>query len=157
MFDTPQMMTYTSCTEIPNLGYAPSGDSNLEPLWLITDADAHVEMKTVPQRRGGTRYGVDPGLNPESVVLWPGGVFEGHMKWRGGEFEGGAVIGGQIATAMFNPTSLELMKLFAHEARRQFTRIGSFFVGPEAEQLLDAGYRLTQSIRSPRECDLSRN
>lgn len=150
MSDTPDFATFTSCLEIPNLGYAPSGQGVGEPFWLITDAHTEVEIETVPQRRGGVRYGVDPGLNPESVVLWPGGVFEGHVKWRGGEFNGGAVIDGQLATAMFNPTSIELLNLFALEARRQFKRIKSFFVGPQAEQLLDAGYRLAHSIKSVR-------
>jgi hypothetical protein len=157
MFDSAEIPTYTSCLAIASLGCAPSGESIGEPFWLITDADATVSIKTVPQHRGGVRYGVDPGLKPESVVLWPGGVFEGHIKWRGGEFNGGAVIDGQIATAMFNPTSMELMNLFAREAKRQFKRIKSFFVGPQAEQLFDAGYRLAHSIKSPRECDLSRN
>lgn len=157
MSDTPIVVTFTSCLHIPNLGCAPSGDSNLEPFWLITDAHANVEIESVPQRRGGVRYGIDPGLNPESVVIWPGGVFEGHVKRPGREYSGKAVIAGQIATAMFNPTSLELMNLFAREAKRHFTRIKSFFVGPQAEQLWDAGCRLAHGITSPTECDLSRN
>lgn len=146
MFDVPETTTLASGLQIPNLGLAPSGDHNLEPFWLITDANVNVEMEVVPQRRGGTRYGIDPGLNPESVVIWPGGVFEDSC-----------VIAGQIGTAMMNPTSMQLLNLFAREIRRQFKRIKSFFVGPEAEQLLDAGYRLTHSVKSPGECDLSRN
>jgi hypothetical protein len=52
---------------------------------------------------------------------------------------------------------MELLNLFAREMRRQFKRIKSFFVGPEAEQLFDAGYRLAHSAKSPAECDLSRD
>lgn len=157
MFDVPGKNEFASGSQIPGLGLARSGDSNGEPFWLVTDAHAHVTVETVPQRRGGTRYGIDPGLNPESVVIWPGGEFAGRAKWPGGEFEGRAVIAGQIGTAMMNPISMELMNLFTREVRRHFNRIKSFFVGPEAEQLLDAGYRLTTSVKSPKEIDLSRD
>src|SRR5947209_8573169 len=101
MFDSPEITTFTSGLNIANLGFAPSGDSNHEPFWLLTDADEKVEIKVVPQRTGGTRYGIDPGLNPESVVIWPGGVFQNT-----------AIIAGQLATAMINPTSMALMNLF---------------------------------------------
>ena len=49
---------------------------------------------------------------------------------------------------MINPTSIELLNLFAREIHRQFKRIKSFYVGPEAEQLLDAGYRLTHGVKN---------
>jgi hypothetical protein len=145
MFDSPETSTFASGLQIPNLGLAPSGESNLEPFWLITDNRAQIEVKAVPQRHGAIRYGIDPGLNPESVVFWPGGVFEDSC-----------VIAGQIGTAMINPTSMEVLNLFTREIRRQFKRMKSFFVGPEAEQLLDAGYRLTHGIGTAKECDLSR-
>jgi hypothetical protein len=91
MFDSPEMVVLTSGLQIPNLGFAPSGDSNLEPFWLVTDRDARVEVEAIPQRRGGIRYSIDPGLNPESVVIWPGGVFEQSC-----------VIDGKIGTGMIN-------------------------------------------------------
>ena len=146
MSDVPEAVTLTSGFQIPNLGFAPSGTHNGEPFWLITDANAKVELEAIPQKRGGTQYGIDPGLHPESVFIWPGGVFEKSC-----------VIAGRIGTGMINPVSMELLNLFAREMRRQFKRIKSFFVGPEAEQLLDAGYRLAHSVKSPRECDLSRD
>ena len=116
-----------------------------------------MQVRAVSQRRGGIRYAIDNELNPESVFIWPGGGFDGRAKWPGGGFEGRAVIAGQIGTGMINPISMELMNLFTREIRKQFKRIKSFFVGPEAEQLLDAGYRLTHGVGTARECDLSRN
>jgi hypothetical protein len=113
---------------------------------LITKVGAKVKVEVVPQRRGGSRYGIDPGLNPESVVMWPGGVFKDRC-----------VIAGRVGTGMINPASMELLNLFAREIHRQFRQIKSYFVGPEAEQLLDAGYRLTHGVGTARECDLSRN
>ena len=146
MFDAPEMTAFESGLQIPNLGRAPSGEHTLEPFWLVTDADAKVEVRAVPQRRGGTRYGIDPGSNPESVVIWPGGVFEDSC-----------IITGRVGTGVINSASMELFNLFAREIRRQFRQIKSFFVGSEAEQLLDAGYRLTHGVKATKECDLSRD
>ena len=42
MFDTPETTTFASGLQIPNLGFAPSGEHTLEPFWLITDAGAKV-------------------------------------------------------------------------------------------------------------------
>lgn len=156
MCDAPQMNTFTSGLQIPNLGFAPSGEHGLEPFWLITGADAKVELEAVPQRRGGMRYGINPEQYPESVFMWPGGVFDGRAKWPGGAFEGRAVIAGRIGTGMVNPASMELLNLFAREIRRRFKLIKSYYVGPDAEQLLDRGYRLTPGVRSAKESDLSK-
>ena len=38
MFDSPETTTFTSALQIPNLGFAPSGEHTHEPFWLITDA-----------------------------------------------------------------------------------------------------------------------
>jgi len=145
MFEAPETITFASGLQLPNLGFTPTGEHTLEPFWLITDANTKVQVEVVPQRHGGTRYGIDPGLNPESVVIWPGGVFEKSC-----------VIAGQVGTAMINPISTELVNLFARQIRRYFKRIKSFYVGPEAEQLFDAGYRLTHGVKTATVSDLSR-
>jgi len=156
MFDSPEPRTLVSGLEIPNLGHARSGEPNLEPFWLITRADSRIKVESVPQRRGGTRFSVDAELNPESVVLQPGGVFEGIARWPGRSYEGRAVVAGQIGTATPNEVSLELAKQFAVAIRKRFIRIKSSYVGSEAERLFGAGWRLTPGIRSAEICDLTR-
>jgi hypothetical protein len=146
MFDSPELNEFSSGLKIPNLGLAPSGTSNLEPFWLVTDAHSEIIVKSVPQRRGGVRYGIDPGLNPESVIVWPGG-----------NFDRSTLIAGQIGTGVINPESTKLFNLFIQVFRKRFNRIRSYFVGPEAEQLLDQGGRLTWNSRSPQTRDLRRN
>jgi hypothetical protein len=145
MFDAPETNTFASGTQLPNLGFAPSGEHGFEPFWLIVDADKEVQVEVVSQRRGGSRYCIDQRLNPESIVIWTGGVFENSC-----------IVAGQIGTAIFNKTSLELLNLFVRELRGQFERIKAFYVGPEAERLLDAGYRLTHGVGTARTSDLSR-
>lgn len=145
MSDQPTRPELTSGTEIPNLGFAPSGFQMLEPFWLITDRDTTIDVEVVPQRRGGVRYCVDNRRQPEAVLMWTGGIYQDSC-----------VINGEIRTGAINPGSMALLNLFVREIRRRFSRIKAFYVGPEAERLLDAGYRLTQDYRYERDRDLTR-
>jgi hypothetical protein len=146
MSEVPETVVLASGLEIPNLGSAPSGDHNHEPWWLVIAPDVQVNVESIPQRRGGIRYAIDQRINPQSVIFSGGGVYEDSC-----------VIDGNVGTCNDDPVSNEIVNLFAREIRRQFTRIKSFFVGREAEQLLDSGYRLTIGVNSSREIDLSKS
>jgi len=143
--DSPEVVTLSSGLQIPNLGIAESGDWNHNQWWLLMKPSATVQTRTISLRRGGTRYAIDQRLNPNSIAFEPGGIFQDNV-----------VIGGTAGTISDEPVSRELINLFTRETRRQFTRIRSFFVGPEAEKLLDKGYRLTTDTRSTQEYDLAR-
>lgn len=145
MFDTPAPMTVLSALEIPNLAIAPVGEYIIGPCWLVLDPFSDVEVRAIPQQRGGIRYAIDQLINPQSVTIRPGGVFENS-----------AVISGEVATCTNEPFSLDLMKLFARHIRRRFTRVRGNWVGKDAERLWNAGYRLTTSVKRPKEYDLAR-
>ena len=142
MADTPVRMIVTSGSQIPNLGFAPSGDSNLEPVWLVLDSSAGIKVVSIPQIRGGVRYKVEHGHTP--VFIWPGGVYDNFC-----------VVAGHVETGVVNEFTKNLFELFSGSIRDKFTRIREFWVGHEAQKLFDSGYRLTQSIGAPRESDLS--
>jgi ribosomal protein S4 len=141
--NSPSMFAVQSYKLIPDLGVAVRGDQVHEASYIVLNADEQVTIREVPQRRGGVMYAIDQQANPTSIAFRPGGVYQ-HS----------AVIAGQAGTCTDDPTSHELANLFAREIRRQFKRIKSFFVGPEAERLLDAGYRLTIGVTTSREIDL---
>jgi hypothetical protein len=131
---------------MPNLGIAMHGDQVHESSYLVADVDTQVAIREVPQRKGGSLYAIDQKANPRTIALRPGGVFKTV-----------AIIAGEISTCTDDPISREMVNLFAREIRRRFKRIKSFYVGPEAEQLFDAGYRLTIGVNTPKEIDLSRD
>jgi hypothetical protein len=135
-----------SWPEIPSLGVVSRGNLNQEVRYLVVGSETDVAVRAVPQPRRAMLYAVDQKANPQSIGFWPGGVFEGL-----------AVLAGEVSTCSDDAFSCELLALFAREIRRQFKRIKSAFVGLEAEQFLDAGYRLTTNVISPREYDLSRD
>lgn len=146
MFDSPTIHSIPSGSEIPNLGLAPSGTYNGEPFWLITRADKSVEVETVPQRGGGVRYCVDNRRNPDSILLWPGGLYD-H----------GCLIAGRFGTGLRNPAVDELMRVFRTPISKTFAKVKSYLLGPEALGMFNSGCRLTGNAKSPRNLDLSRD
>jgi hypothetical protein len=113
--------------------------------YLLFAPGTSVEIRRVEQRRGGVRYAVDQLANPKTVGLRPGGQFEG------------CIIAGQLGTASDDPSSLELFRFISKQARRLFTKVKAFYVGKEASELLDKGWRLTTDVKSPPLYDLKRD
>jgi hypothetical protein len=146
LFDSPEIAPKQSLLNIPNLGAVGSGDPNHEPKYLIADSGQPLEGRTVPQRRGGIKYAIDQRENSKTIVFQPGGTLRE-----------GCLIAGQFGTVSNEARSLELFNLFEMETRRQFTRIKSDYVGTEAAELLDAGWRLTGNATSPAIYDLKRD
>jgi hypothetical protein len=119
-----------------------SGDSVQNKSYLVFPSDCPPAARLVKLKNGGVRYLLDQYINPESIVLRPGG----HL--------GQSVISGQAGTASTHPTSTRLFKALKRAVRSLFTQVGSYWVGKEAELLLRSGARLTASTASPAEYDL---
>lgn len=134
---------FDSALQVPDLGVAREGDQSRETFFLVTNANTDVEVQTVPQRRGGILYFIDQERNPRSIVLRPGGLFQNEC-----------IIAGQVGTASTDEESEDLLKLFSKAIRKKFVKINSYYVGQEANHLLDSGMRLTTGVRSPVEYDL---
>lgn len=146
LFPYDEPIVCRSICDIENFGIASTGDQNLELTFLILERNRRINVRTVPQRRGGLKYAVDQLENPESVAFTPGGDFEGRV-----------LISGRIGTANKNEKSLYLLRLIGEEIRREFEKIRAFFVGRQAVSALDSGVRLTASIAAPTRTDLRRN
>ena len=136
---------FDSSQQLPNLGIAMMGDQNREPFYLVTDENIAVEARAVPQRRGGMRFSFDQQANPRSIILRPGGAFQGKF-----------LIAGQLGTCSPDEESVNLIKLFAKVLRQRFSKVRSYFVGEEALRLLEDGMRLTTSVLAPVEYDLKK-
>jgi hypothetical protein len=137
---------FDSSAHIPHVGCAMVGDHNREPFYLVIDSAIEAEARTVQQRNGETRFFFDQQLNPRSVVLKPGGVYQQTF-----------IIAGQIGTGTSAKESEDLLKVFAKELRRQFSKVKSYYVGNEALRLLDGGLRLTTNVQAPVEYDLRKD
>lgn len=145
LFDSPSVEGRESLLDEPDIGTLTSGDPNHERRFLIADREVSISVREVPQRRGGVKYAVDQQSNPKTVAFVPGGSF-------GPSF----LLAGQVGTISADPSSINLYESIRSEIRRMFTKIKTAYVGPEAEALLDAGWRLTASSKTPAIYDLKR-
>lgn len=145
MFDSPDIVAVSSLLDNPNLGQTTVGDAMQTVCYVVTSREAAIEVRPVPQRRGGIRYAIDQAVNPATITLRPGGAY-GNI----------CLLAGQMGTISEDPSSLNLYRAFSKEARKQFEKIGPYYVGKEAAELLDKGWRLTTGVKSPTLYDLRR-
>lgn len=145
LFENASLKVHDSLLGLESLGFNPGGSHVTGDCFLIVDRAEEINVRKVPQRRGGIRYAVDQLANPKSIVFWPGGLYQNK-----------GLISGSIGTASDNADSIALYREFAQTLKRGFERIREYWVGPEASRLLDGKMRLMQNYKSPPEFDLKR-
>ena len=116
------------------------------PAYLVTEVGAEVTLRPLPPYNGRNRWSVDLLANPESTVLRHGGMFKDNVLLRG-----------EVRTANKTTAAQRLQRAFAAAIRKHFVKVQAFYVGPEAEALLDSGCRLTAAEQCPPEYDLRRS
>ena len=144
-FERPPQERYSAHGEVPSLGVATSDASVTCQSYLVIAHDTNLNLRPIVRRDGSRVFAIDQLLNPDSIALNPGGRRHADV-----------VIAGEVGTASDSATSVSLMKSFDTALRKTFRRIRAFRVGPKAEQLLDAGARLTVDIHASRSLDLAR-
>jgi hypothetical protein len=140
----PQPPIFASGANIPDLGTADNDASIACDSYLILDRSTDVQVRHVQPRDGTTSFFVDQLINPDSIVIAAGGIRTP-----------GVLLSGRVGTASDSPRSQALMKLFAAPLRKRFRKVGAFWAGPDALTELERGTRLTMSVGSPAEYDLS--
>ena len=120
---------------------------NIQPFrtYLAFDRGASIETRKVPQRDGSMRYAVQLD-SIHGVSIYSGALIEGRR-----------LLAGQIAPFGEEVSSSEIYALIAKVVRSRFEKIKSFYVGPEAVQLLESGVRLAPTAKSPEIYDLARS
>ncbi|MBC7928242.1 MAG: hypothetical protein H7039_21565 [Bryobacteraceae bacterium] len=143
LFQEEQRPIILSLSSLESLGTAATGDASHEPTYLVGHALAAINIRRVPQRKGGTRFAVDQLNNLGTIVFRPGGKY----------FDS-AVISGLAGTVRDEPISKELLTAFSAEIRSRFTAVKECWVGPAALRNLREGARLTNAVTAQPEYDL---
>ncbi len=130
---------------IPALGQAANDDTMHCPAYVVTQSIEAISIRAIPQRSGGVLFAVDQLSCPHSIILRPGGLFDRK-----------AIISGSCGTTTNTDVSKRLFTVWSLAFKDQFRRVRSFMVGPEAERLLDEGFRLTSRMSAPQSHDLSK-
>ena len=137
---TPTPLTFPTVSVIPDIGIASNPSAINCRTFLISQRNCTIRPRPVSEY-----YVFDQLLNPETVTFTPGGLWGGEI-----------LLHGRFATASSAGPSLKLMTVLRSVMRSNYTKIKAFYVGKEAEIMLDGGKRLTISAQSPRTIDLSR-
>jgi hypothetical protein len=142
----PAPLTFSSLTQVPDLGVARSGDHMTGHCYLVVDAAAQVPVLAVTQKSGQVQHMIDLDRAPPALILRTGGVFGERV-----------LVAGNVGPVGQREESLALYRAYASELLRRFEKIKAYQVGPEAVRLLDTGWRMvTISVRSPAGYDLRR-
>lgn len=137
--------TYPSAEMIPDLSIAHAGDQNHNPFYMLIESGVTPITYSVKQRRGGVHVFLNQSSHLRSIILVPGGLHGDNC-----------VIAGNASNISTDPWARDLYKFVAKAIRKEFTKVRSYYVGRHAEHLLDEGWRLTSSVKSLTEYDLSR-
>lgn len=142
----PEATSYGCGNDLPTLREPAPAEASVNcPSYLITETQCPVVLRELPPYNGQSRWAVDQLLNPDSTVLWHGGIYQGKL-----------LLHGRVATASKSSVAQSLQRAFDSQLRKHFVRIKAFYVGSHAEKLLDSGFRLAGAAQSPSEYDLSR-
>ena len=144
LFDSPSPSTVLSGSSIPTLGDEASQSSALSATYLITAQGTPIHVRSVQQKAGGTKYAVDQLINPNSITITHGGLYSPTV-----------LIAGRVATASNSAFAVSLQSAFSRAIAKSYTRIQSYWVGPDALAHMQRGGRLTFSVSAPPEYDLA--
>jgi hypothetical protein len=128
--------------DIPDLGVAKDGWVLREDRWYVFDRSTHVVVDEVQRPGRSSRYFVGTRLNPDAVLIVPGG----RLGERG-------IVQGTINPVSPSERALSVFKCLKKVFQRTFTDAGGVLVGPEALLLYRSGMRLASSLHSPPESD----
>ena len=145
-FHEPTVRSFLTARDLPTLfEQSPSGSAATGPAYLLTEATTAILLRKLSPYDGEPRWVVDQLDNSDSTVLRHGGYFESNI-----------LLNGEVRTSSKSAVATSLQRALDAAIRKRFVRIQSFYVGKQAEVLLDSGHRLVHSVKSPREYDLRR-
>ncbi|GEN73747.1 hypothetical protein [Chryseobacterium lathyri] len=146
LLDSREVPKYNSIFDTPNVGIALSGDWNRIDTYMILKSSTELNIREVPQIKGGMKFAVDQMVNRKSIELKLGGIFQE---------KGNIIVAGRVASISDDRDSKELYNLFSSKIKKNFKKIDVFYVGNIAEKKLQEGWRLVTNENSPKEYDLT--
>jgi hypothetical protein len=143
--ESSELRTVAKGADIPTLRDVMEAPNAIAcPSYLVTVQGAPIHVREVPQESGGTRYAVDQLINPDSITFSHGGFFSPEilLLWTDRHCFG---------FCSCEDTVSRLLRGSCQVVRPN----RSILVGPQANELLRKGCRLTMGANSPKEYDLA--
>jgi hypothetical protein len=120
------------------------GKLNIRCAGRWVSQEAQVVVREMNRTTGGAGYFIDQLENPILVVFAPGGLFGKKV-----------LLSGSIDSVSQGKEAQSLKGKFEYRMKKHFSKRGADYVGSEAEQLRQQGFRLTGAVQSPPKLDLS--
>lgn len=144
LFDESVTEVFTSLVSLDGFGFNRTGNTTLGDCFLVVLDGEKPNCEPIPQRKGCIKYSFDQAMNPGSVMFWPGG-----------HYDDTTLLPGCVSTISSSENALKVFGLFRETIRKSSKKVGVYYVGEQAFELLQNGARLTPlGVRSPREADL---
>jgi len=143
LFNEPSITCYKTVSEIPNFGVSLEGDWNKDRRFLVMPSTLPLNIREIPQRKGGIKHAVDALENQISICFQ-----------FGGNFQDNAIICGSCDSTFPSDFSEQIFSFFSLKIRKAFKKIEGFYVGNDAEQKLQLGWRLVTNVKLSKDFDL---
>lgn len=145
LFDESGIVHYNSIFEKMDIGFTDKANWMSDDNFLVIPRNLILNVRDVPQKKGGIKYAVDQSTNMKSICIQLGGIYVKKDK---------VLVAGKLSTIAEESTSLELYGFFSKKIKKAFRKIEEFNVGKEAEEKLHSGWRLVLDERRKEEYDL---
>jgi hypothetical protein len=137
-----EITVFETGTDIPDLGTASGDQQAACDSFLVCEGNVEIRLRRI-RGNDGDRVCVDQLVNADTVTFTPGGIWNGDV-----------VLSGRVATVSDTVVAQTLMRRFKSAIKKTFTKVGAYYIGPNALTLLKSGRRLTDAVQSPPEYDL---
>lgn len=149
----PDHRVYTSPLDAPDFECFKWGRSP-GTMFIVLPEDAALPFSHMPHRQVPEKYGIIPSSVDENyrwIGFHPSGFHESE-QW------GEGLLQGWLATNSGHPDSLAVFNAFKKSIKKRFEYFqhSGVYAGPEAVKYFEAGGRLTEDLRHPREWDAKR-
>ena len=142
-YSSKEINEYYSLEEYKDIGINKSGNHVTER-FLVVEKDYTVKVREVLQSDDKVMYYVDQKNNENSVVFWPGGVYDNKY-----------LICGHMGTIHLEDKSKLIFDIIQKNIKKKCkTKVGRYYVGEEAKNLYGDMRFITISINQPSEYDL---
>lgn len=142
-YDSLDIHVYNSLEEYSDLGIKKSGEHQSES-FLVLEKNWNLNVREVKQIDGSIKYFVDQLQNENSVVLWPGGVYENQY-----------LICGHVGTVKMSDTSKKIFGTFQKSIKKQCpNRTGRFWYSDKVKDMNGQIRLITINVNQPKEYDL---
>jgi len=117
------------------IGVSLYKDWNQVDKYMIIPKTEEVEIRNVPQKRGGLKYAIDQMKNPNSIIFYSGGVYNESF-----------IIASKIGTISQTEFSKKIFKSVSSYIKKGFQKEGAFYISDESLKKQKQGVILTTDV-----------